>query len=287
MSQSRFTIQEFGTLTVTEQLILNNNIISSDTSGSLFVNGSSISSNIFNNTIGSNYSLLNAPIAAYINNDILTNSGLVVTNLNTNTQGAGGSTGAQITTISNDSGIYLGDDFIQLYNNNIISLNVPIFNLDSNTINFNGGTVFTNGNILLNGNNISSVNNLQTKSIEFIDNSIINVVGYINPQIDYFTQLGNIFTGINATSGSQIGSIITDNVTMGASSTATFNVAHNVISPTSLVFTSITGYTGTFGTNGFPVLGVNCNTGSFDVTIFNSSNDAMNGILTICYRIEI
>lgn len=95
------------------------------------------------------------------------------------------------------------------------------------------------------------------------------------------TQATSISTGVTVNSAS--GVITTVSATTAAGSTSTFTVTNSCVAAASAVVLSLGAYSGTFGTNGTPIVSVSAvAAGSFDVKIFNAhATNALSGTLKL------
>jgi len=95
------------------------------------------------------------------------------------------------------------------------------------------------------------------------------------------TQTGTITSPV--TINSEIGQITTVATTLASGGSATFTVNNSACTPTSSVISDIQAYSGTYSTNGLPMVNVgNVSAGSFTLTIMNPHGaNALNGTLTI------
>ena len=107
------------------------------------------------------------------------------------------------------------------------------------------------------------------------------VFGKFNLNHSTVTQITSITTSviINASSGV----ITTVSSTLAAQANATFTVTNNTIVAASVVNVSLGTYSGTFGTNGTPLVSVpTVAAGSFSITIYNAhASNALSGTLKI------
>lgn len=99
------------------------------------------------------------------------------------------------------------------------------------------------------------------------------------------TQTTSITTAVTINSSS--GNINTVSATLTSNSTATFTVNNNcVASSSSVVLVCVGQYSGTFGTNGFPVVNVaSVAAGSFSITIYNAGSNSLNGTIQIHFAV--
>lgn len=96
------------------------------------------------------------------------------------------------------------------------------------------------------------------------------------------TQATNISTGVTIT-GAMNAEITTVTATTAAVTTSTFTVTATACTTTSVVQATLLSYSGTYVTNGIPIVTVNNRTaGTFDIKITNAhASNALNGILKI------
>lgn len=157
------------------------------------------------------------------------------------------------------------------------------FNTSSGTNTFNGsmslvaGKVFdmaTNSTMLIANTNASALGLGRT-------GIVVSLKGVTNMGQVAVTQLTSITTGVTANGGS--GVITTVSASTAAGATSTFTVTSNGVIAASAVNVTLGAYSGTFGTNGTPI--VTCSAvgaGSFAVTIYNAhASNALAGTLKI------
>ncbi len=118
-----------------------------------------------------------------------------------------------------------------------------------------------------------------------------NVGSYVknlsNPFYDKgtVTQITSISTGV--TLNTTAGTITTVSTTLAGGTSATFTVTNSTCTSQSIVQATIVNYTGTYATNGFPIVNINnIAAGSFQVTLCNIGAMALNGVLKIAYTIH-
>lgn len=99
------------------------------------------------------------------------------------------------------------------------------------------------------------------------------------------TQGTSITTGVTANGSAGI--ITTVSSTLAAETTAEFTVTNSSVSASSVVLVSVADYSGTYGTNGIPVVSVDTiGAGSFKVDLTNThGTNALNGIVKIAYLV--
>lgn len=99
------------------------------------------------------------------------------------------------------------------------------------------------------------------------------------------TQATSISTGVTLNAAS--GVITTVSATTAAQATAAFTVTNSAVASTSVVLLALGAYSGTFGTNGTPLVSVSSvSAGSFQVTIYNAhAANALAGTLKINFAV--
>lgn len=99
------------------------------------------------------------------------------------------------------------------------------------------------------------------------------------------TQATSITTGVTVNAGA--GVITTVSATTAAGSTSEFTVTNSFVSASSVVIAQIVDYTGTYGTNGLPVVSVDSvASGSFKINTSNvAPTNALSGVLKIAFII--
>lgn len=115
-------------------------------------------------------------------------------------------------------------------------------------------------------------------------NSILLKGGKVVPDNGTVTQITSITTGV--TINKPAGVITTVSSTLAALAVASFTVSNTTVTTSSIVIASICGYSGTFLTNGFPILSIsNVTTNAFTVNIFNGGNGvaALSGVINISF----
>lgn len=255
MAQSRFCLRSYGLLQ------LNNQMLSTNTTGTLFVNDVNVDINrvvgytggsgglsftSFNgepeNNLGGQFYVLNDSTGNVLTNtyglNAFTNKGIISglqahngnNYINFNPIG-------NLDIISNSSGIYLSAP-------NSIQLDTSAINLNTSELLFNTSRVLSNYSF---SNQISSI----TESIECIK---------------------------------PFGRIITVSATTATQGTSVFNITSSIVTLNSLIQLSINDYT---GTQGLPSAYVsNITTGNFNVNISNHSiTDPLNGSFKLAYTI--
>jgi|SRR5215471_12643577 len=99
------------------------------------------------------------------------------------------------------------------------------------------------------------------------------------------TQITNATTGV--TINTETGVITTVSLTNAAAAVTTFTVTNSAVSATSTVVTTVQGYTGTYGTNGFPIAYVNAvGAGTFNISVANTGANALAGVLQIGFVVR-
>lgn len=114
---------------------------------------------------------------------------------------------------------------------------------------------------------------------------IKQIIDQINPTNQTVTQATSITTAV--TLNYINGVITTVSATTAGAATSTFTVNNSKVLSTSIVNASIIGYSGTFTTNGLPVVAVSAVTnGSFKINIMNChATNALAGTLKISIEI--
>ena len=214
--QSRFTFHEFGTLKVDQQIILDGNIITTNTSG-LLMNGTVIGGSSSGITYVSNGNFLDTTDISGGNLAFFTNTS---GNKMSNTSlfyydapyftGVAGTSGGLISTNDGLSFLYIGDDNMVLGSETAPSLTLTVpgsqFTLSST------GTIITTSNFSMNGNVAFDINgNLTTGSvfsnnhIIYSNNSIVSNEGAVSG-IQIFSTIGpnsastaSLYMGADAT----------------------------------------------------------------------------------------
>lgn len=99
------------------------------------------------------------------------------------------------------------------------------------------------------------------------------------------TQATSLATGVTVNAAS--GVITTVSATTAAQAVATFTVTNSAVGANSVVLASLGAYSGTFGTNGTPIVTTNTvAAGSFKVTIYNAhATAALAGTLAINFAV--
>lgn len=97
------------------------------------------------------------------------------------------------------------------------------------------------------------------------------------------TQTPSIWSAV--TSNQTVGTITTVSSSLAAASATGFAVNNNNVSSSSVVLATLENYSGTYATNGFPLINIsNVTGGSFNVEIINAhASNALNGILEVSY----
>jgi nitrate/nitrite transporter NarK len=92
-------------------------------------------------------------------------------------------------------------------------------------------------------------------------------------------------SGTNApTVNGTIGEFTTSSLTTAAATGATFTVTNSEVKATSRVMAFVTGYSGTIGTNGIPLIfRTVCSDGSVAITIVNAGANALAGTVKIAF----
>jgi hypothetical protein len=141
-----------------------------------------------------------------------------------------------------------------------------------------------------------AIGNLQTSSIRTTDASVFEgpvdiqntlqtntlfVQDALTFQKQTVSQTTNINTNVTLHQGA--GKIITQNTSsIGGNGSASFVVFCNVCTSKSIVHVDIQHYTGTYGSDGIPIVYVHdINDGSFELLLYNNSGNGMDGILTL------
>lgn len=115
-------------------------------------------------------------------------------------------------------------------------------------------------------------------------NNILLKSGKIVPDNGTVTQTISITTGV--TINKPAGIITTVSTTLGALAVASFTVSNTTVTSSSIIIANVCDYSGTFITNGFPIISIsNVTTNAFNVNIFNGGNGvtALNGTINISF----
>lgn len=90
------------------------------------------------------------------------------------------------------------------------------------------------------------------------------------------------------TANGEVGLITCFTSTLAAAAAITFTVNNTGTDADSAIFVNVCNYTGAWGTNGIPVVGVNnCVAGtSFDIKVANAGTAALAGVLTIGFCLQ-
>jgi hypothetical protein len=107
----------------------------------------------------------------------------------------------------------------------------------------------------------------------------------ITPYKATVTQTTSITTAV--TINSSVGIITTVSASTAAASAATFTVNNSQVAASSVVLVTLVAYSGTLGTNGFPVINVNSiGSGSFNIQIANvHASNSLSGTLQIGFMV--
>jgi hypothetical protein len=99
------------------------------------------------------------------------------------------------------------------------------------------------------------------------------------------TQITNATTGV--TINTDTGVITTVSLTNAAAAVTTFTVTNSAVTAASTVVTTVQGYTGAYGTNGFPVAFVNAvGAGTFNISLANVGANALAGVVQIGFIVR-
>jgi hypothetical protein len=238
MSQSRFVRKDFGGINI------NNFNFTTESAGSLLIDNVSVGGS--SNNLGSL---------------IVTSDPDIINNYITNPSTIGLTSGSLISTTSGDSGIYIGDDVIALYNND-------------------------NKDIIIEGSTIHFGNAQSSYALINISNDTLNTYNltYYNKRIQNFqttTQTGTISTDINISEQNGIIRLVSS--TLAALNSVSFTVNYNGLTTSDGIILSISKYTGT----GIPYVFVSDKSADeFIVTLHNiHPTVALNDVIDITYSI--
>jgi hypothetical protein len=107
---------------------------------------------------------------------------------------------------------------------------------------------------------------------------------WINAVTTAVTQLTSITTGV--TCNAPTGLITTVNTNLATVTSTTFTVTNTRVAATSAIVVSISDYSGTYVTNGIPVVSVdNVTAGTFDIILTNVGANALGGTLNISFAV--
>jgi hypothetical protein len=116
-------------------------------------------------------------------------------------------------------------------------------------------------------------------------NSITDTEGKLTLSTGVVTQITSITTGVTLNKAS--GTITTVSSTLAGGTATAFTVTNNSVKSNSVILATITGYSGTLLTNGYPILlNVTPSSGSFVLNIMNiHTSNALAGTLKISFTI--
>ena len=292
MSKSHLVNKDFGSITINSEQL-------SASIGQLYIDNNLVgggNGNIYN-SVGTLYNLtptygslqVTNQLACFIDTtgNTLTNTGLLITNNNFNTFEAlngltiGNTTGTLISNLSGNSGLYLGDDNVSIFNNMSNGTNSNIL-IDANVIYFcNAFSSLYYNTFISQGSYLSTPDLNVTNSCTLANTCFGGNIWHSGAITNYQQTGGN--TSTITTNSEQMATLTTTNLTLSTFGSLIFTVNNNS-SNNNPITLSITGYTGTTG-NPYAYI-QNVGTTSFNIVINNNNNlQPLNGALTLIYNI--